>query len=670
MGGKRFMAKNISRRQFLEQAAGCLALVALPKIGLFKAPYLSNHSVSKKVIVLGIDGMDPQLLQHFMARGEMPHFQKLIATGSYSPLGTTMPPQSPVAWASFITGCNPGGHGIFDFIHRDPAQFAPYLSTSRSTGASRSLEIGDYSIPLSGGKVENLRRGPAFWTTLEEKGIPATMFALPANFPVVEGGTTRHISGMGTPDLLGTYGTFTYFTDTQVPNADTFTGGRVVTLNIKNHAAKAMLHGPKNSFHVKGDDTEIEVSISRDPQEKVAKIKIQDHELIMKQGEWSEWIPLKFEFMPMFASVNGMVRFYMQEVHPHIRLYVSPINIDPMDPTLPICNPAGYSRELSQVVGRFYTKGFPEDNKALSHGIFTNDEFFEHSKGVLNESLRVFNYQFSQFNEGLFFFYFSSVDQNSHMLWRLMDPKHPLYDPKASPETKNAVYYFYKQMDKVLSQVMSKVDEHTTLMVMSDHGFAPFTREFNISTWLVENGFMASTAPDLMSRSAFYNYVDWSKTKAYAMGLNGVYLNLAGREKMGAVDIKDADKIITDLIAKLKEVRDPQTGQKIMANVYDARTLYSGPYRSFAPDIILGYHRGYRISDDAALGKFPVGIVNDRKDLWSADHCMDCSEVPGIFITNRPLAAKAPNIWDLAPSILASFGLNAPKEMDGKSIYA
>ena len=664
--------KKISRREFLGQAASCLALMGastLPGKHLFRSPFLKNTSLSKKVIVIGIDGMDPQLLNNFVTRGEMPNFKKMISQQAYSTLGTTMPPQSPVAWASFITGCNPGGHGIFDFIHRDPAKFSPYLSTSRTTGSSESIDIGKYSFPLSGGKVENLRRGPAFWTTLEENGIPATMFAMPANFPVVQEGTSKSISGMGTPDLLGTYGMFTYFTDAEVPGKDKFTGGRVVPLTIVNHSAKAQLHGPKNSFRSVDEDTIVDVSITRDPNEEVARIKIDNHELVMKKGEWSEWLPLTFELLSSFASIHGMVRLYLQEVHPHIRLYVSPINIDPMDPTLPICNPTTYSRELSEVVGRFYTKGFPEDNKALSHGIFTNDEFFVHAKGVLDESLRVFNYQFSNFNDGFFFFYFSSVDQNSHMMWRLMDPRHPLYDPKASPETKNAVYYFYKAMDKVLGQVMSKVDQNTTLFVMSDHGFAPFTREFNISTWLVENGYTAMQDRSLMSRCNFYNYVDWSKTKAYVMGLNGIYLNLEGREKQGSLPLSEAEKVKNDLIAKLKEVRDPKTGQKVMANVYDASKIYSGPYLALAPDIVVGYNRGYRISDGAALGKFPEESLSDRKDLWSADHCMDNSTVPGVLLSNKEIIPSGSNIWDLAPSILSAFGLKAPKEMDGKPIF-
>lgn len=664
--------KKISRREFLGQAALCTAAAGTSSLfgdRLFKAPYLKSPRLSNKVIVLGMDGMDPVLLERFMARGQMPTFEKLRSSGYFSRLATTMPPQSPVAWSSFITGCNPGGHGIFDFIHRDAAQFQPYLSTSRSFGSATTIDLGKWSFPIKGGKVENLRRGPAFWTTLEEHGIPSTVYMAPANFPIVES-AARQVSGMGTPDLLGTYGTFTYFTDTQVPDSENFTGGRVVRVDMSRHSTKTSLGGPKNSFRTDHKDTAAEFTISRDPWEAVARIAVQDKEIILKQGEWSEWIPIKFEFMPLFASVSGIVRFYLQEAHPHFRLYCTPINIDPMEPSLPICSPASYSRELSETIGRFYTQGFPQDTKALSYGIFSDDEFFEQGKIVLGESVRAFENQFDKFQEGMFFFYFSNIDQTSHMMWRMMDSAHPQYVADADPATKESVYYFYRAMDEVLKRVLSKADADTTLILLSDHGFAPFTREINVSTWLVENGYTAVSEPDKLEESVFYDHVDWRKTKAYVMGLNGIYLNLKGREKQGSVAPAEADGLIKEIIAKLKTLTDPATGAPVFADVYDARRIYSGPYLSLAPDIVLGYQRGYRISDEAVLGKFPKEIVRDRKDKWSADHCMDCSLVPGILFSNKRITRPDPGLWDLAPSILQAFGLAAPKEMDGKPVLA
>ncbi len=643
-----------------------LGLSLLPAGNVFPAPNIKNSKISNKVFVLGIDGMDPNLLRQFVARGDMPAFKKFMENNEFHSLRTTMPPQSPVAWSSFITGSNPGVHGIFDFIHRDPHTFEPYLSTSRTYSAKKSIGIGEWTLPLSKGRVDLMRKGTPFWSLLEAHDIPVTLFKLPANFPV-ETGAARAMSGMSTPDLLGSYGTFTFFTDQDIPNADRFTGGRVVKVTINDHVFNSTLDGPPNTMRQDKRPVSIPFTVFRDPSESIVKINIQRHTLLIKQGEWSEWLPLTFELLPHFAALHGMVRIYLQQVHPHMRIYMSPINIDPMDSELPIANPASYSRELSQAIGRFYTQGFPEDTKALSNGILSSEEFLQQSKYVLHERLAAFDVEINRFDEGLFFFYFSSLDQNSHMLLRMMDPSHPLYEPDASPEVKNAVYWFYKKMDAVLQQTLDNMDGDSSLFILSDHGFAPFTREFHLSTWLVENGFTAVTDENRFHHSSYYDYVDWSRTKAFAMGLNSIYINRADREKFGSVETKDVDRITKELITRLDALRDPQTGRRVVVKAYDTRQIYHGEQRGKAPDIVLGYDKNYRISDEAALGGFPDGLFGPRTDKWSADHCMDPRVVPGVFLTNRQTKTNDPAIWDVAPTIIKSFGLEPPA-MDGSSL--
>ncbi|NLF24648.1 MAG: hypothetical protein GX589_03205 [Deltaproteobacteria bacterium] len=477
------------------------------------------------------------------------------------------------------------------------------------------------------------------------------------------------MSGMGTPDLLGTYGTFTYFTDAFVPDADKFTGGRVVKVRPKNNLIRCSLDGPKNSMRTDGRGTTLEFTVRRDPWEASAKIDLQGTELIMTEGEWSEWIPVKYELMPMFAGVSGMVRLYLQQLRPEFRLYVTPINVDPMDPSLPICNPGTYSKELSQAVGRFSTLGFPEDTKALSHGVLSEDEFLEQSRFVLEERLAGYEYQLNNFKEGFFFYYFSSIDQNCHMLWKNMDENHPLYQPNASQETKNAMKYMYQRMDEVLKMALGKLDSRTTLMVMSDHGFAPFYREFNLSTWLVKNGFTALSDPSRMEDMTYFDVVDWSRTKAYAMGINGIYINMQGRDRFGSVHPQQASKVKREIISRLVQEKDPRNGKPVVVNAYDTHKIYSGPFLAVAPDIVLGYQSGYRISDESVLGKFPKELFSDRTDKWAADHCMDPSVVPGVLLSNKEVACPNPAIWDLAPTIINAFGLKVPKEMDGKPIF-
>lgn len=668
--------KKLTRRDFIKTSSVCLGgLAASSLVGrrslaapLVKAPYLKNPKFQKKVIVLGFDGMDPNLVERFVAQGAMPTFKRLIETGKFGKLATTNPPQSPVAWSSFITGTNPGGTGIFDFIHRDPKAFTPYMSTSRSYDPEKSVKLGNWKVPLSSGRVDLMRKGTAFWSILEENGIPATLFQIPANFPITSK-NVKAISGMGTPDLLGSYGTFTYFTDTKEFDRETFYGGRVVKVTPKDHKVETVLTGPENSLRADKSFAKVPISITRDPLEQTMKISIDGHDLIMRQGEWSDWIPLSFELMPLFAGVAGMVRFYAKEIHPNFKLYASPINIDPMDPSMPICSPAGYSRELSQAVGRFYTQGFPADTKSLITGVLSDDEYLTQAKIVFDENLKAFDYQFSKFNDGFFFFYFSCTDQNSHMMWRTMDPSHPLYKPNASPDVKDGLMYFYQRMDEVTKRALTKVDQNTTLLIVSDHGFAPFPREVHLSTWLVENGFTAVNDPDKMATADFYSCVDWKRTKAYALGLNGIYLNLKGREKYGSLDPDKAPKVKQELIAKLSQLRDPKSGQLVCSRVFDGSEIYSGPFVGLAPDIVVGYASGFRISDESVLGKFPTGSVGDRTNPWAADHCMDPAVVPGILLSNKGWDKNDPALWDMAPTILNAFGLPAPEVMEGETIY-
>lgn len=657
-----------NRREFLKQSGKTLAAAVLAE-KIIAAPYLSNSALAKKMIVLGIDGMDPRLLAQFVLRGEMPTFKKLMDAGYWSPLRTTTPPQSPVAWSSFISGTNPGGHGIFDFIHRDPATFAPFLSTSKSYSADKVIKLGDWRIPLKGGHFELLCRGPVFWDHLTDHGVPATLFKLPANFPV-QHSAAKMISGMGTPDLLGSYGTFTLYTDVDIPNAGHFTGGRVVRVDLMDHEVKTILEGPPNSLREGEPHAVIPFRVRHDPSEPVVKIDLQQHQLLLREGEWSEWLPVKFEMMPLISTVNGMVRIYVQQVHPHLSLYFSPINCDPMDATLPISNPENYAKNLSQAIGRFYTQGFPEDTKALSLGVFSDEEFLVQAKLVLQEQLQAYEYELARFSEGFFFFYFSSIDQNSHMMLRTMDPAHNQYNPLASTEVKEAVYYFYRAMDDVLKMALAKAAADSSLLVLSDHGFAPFTREFILSSWLVENGFTVLKNPEGAEKSVYYDAVNWSKTQAYAMGLNGIYVNVAGREKNGSVPPCDAQKIKDEIIARLCREVDPVTNKRPVAAAYDAAKIYSGPYVHLGPDIIVGYESGYRIADEAVLGNFPKGIVRDRLDKWSADHCMAPHVVPGVLLTNEAIVKKDAGLWDLAPTILSKFGISVPAEMEGKSIFS
>jgi len=204
-----------------------------------------------KLIILGIDGMDPQLLRKYMAEGRMPNFASLAKKGSFRELTTSIPPQSPVAWSNLITGMNAGGHGIFDFIHRDPHTLQPYFSASRVGPPKHGIHLGSWIIPLGGGRAEQLRQGKSFWETLDDYGVPNLIFRMPSNFPPVKA-KGQTLSGMGTPDLRGSYGTFSYYTDDPMAAAGGVEGGQIIPVEVKESQVAAKLIGPDNTTRKQG----------------------------------------------------------------------------------------------------------------------------------------------------------------------------------------------------------------------------------------------------------------------------------------------------------------------------------------------------------------------------------------------------------------------------------
>ena len=645
-----------------------LLLIAAAMLSSCRSAPADSHT-DPRLIILGIDGMDPQLLHRFMREGKMRNFAKLEAQGDFRQLTTSIPPQSPVAWSNLITGMNAGGHAIFDFIHRDPKTLGLYFSASRVEGPKHAIRLGSWAIPLGGGSAEQLRKGVAFWQLLDEHAVPNTIFRIPSNFPPVAA-KGKTLSGMGTPDLRGTYGTFSFYTDDPAAAAGAVEGGQIIPVHVENSRVTANLIGPDNSFR-KGSPVAVEpFSVAVDPLESVAKVTVQGQEFVLREGEWSDWIRVEFQLVPFFANVKGMCRFYFKQAHPRFQLYVSPINIDPADPALPISTPSGYSRFLTDEAGEFHTQGIAEDTKAVSDGLLDDDEYLRQARTVLAEHRRIFDAEFPRFNRGVFFFYFSSLDLNSHMFWRLMDPKHPEYDATLAAQNGSAIEDFYEQMDQVLGEVLPRLDDRTTLLVLSDHGFAPYYRSFNLNTWLLDNGYINLKNDTSRNSSEPFANVNWTQTRAYGVGLNGLYINLRGRESNGIVEAGTAaDSLMAEIRAKLLAVQDLKAKQPVITRVDLAGEAYQGSYAREGPDLIVGYNRGYRAGWQTILGAFPTDEIEDNTNPWSGDHCMDYTLVPGVLLSNRKIAAEAPALTDIAPTILAEFGIPKAKGMIGQSVF-
>ena len=610
-----------------------------------------HAETNKRLIVLGIDGMDPEFLErHWDA---LPELDRLRREGEFKRLATTTPPQSPVAWSTFITGTNPGEHGVFDFIHRDPDTLLPVSSMAQASEGGVQLTIGPYVLPVTRGQIRNSRQGTPFWKSLADRGVPVTILRMPTDFPPEEC-EGHSLAGMGTPDLRGTFGTFSFFTtDPQWKNRKV-SGGDVIPVELGNYQTLLRLPGPDNSLRRDNQRTHVDIRVAVDPAESVARFEIGSERVILKQGEWSDWIPVQFGLIPPLATANGMIRIYLKQVRPHFAAYISPVNIDPIDPVMRISEPDSYSSELASAKGRFHTQGMPHATGALRYGVLSREEYLKQSRGVSEQALKLLDYGIDRFRTGLLFFHFFGIDQDSHMLWG---------------DYETELLHTYRMVDDAIGRIREKA-AGATIVIMSDHGFAPFDREVHLNTWLMREKFLALQDPDAPDNEALKN-VDWSRTKAYALGLNGIYVNQQFREREGIVgEGEEYEVLVAGIRKRLLELRDPVSGRPVVHRVAIAREEYRGAMVDGAPDLIVGYYPGYRSSWQTALGAVPSSIIEDNTDEWRGDHCISAEFVPGVLLSNRKSARTHPRLQDLTATIMEEFGAGNMEQLEGRSIYS
>lgn len=670
--------KGIGRRSVLTGSA--LAAGALAASYWIGGGNRVSKTIAKKVIVIGIDGMDPRLCRSMMKDGQLPNLAKMSAEGGFRDLATSMPPQSPVAWASFINGSGPGSHGIFDFIHRHPhEQCAPFFSAAETLPGDGSVEIGDYQLqfdfpPFNHKPPRTVlrRQGVPFWDYLDAKKITSVFYDIPSNYPPSPShyGHHRCVSGMGTPDMLGTYGTYQFFSEDTPTGGLEEGGGKRSKLRFVRNTAKAKLVGPQNSLLKAQTPIAIDFEVHRDRAANAAILEIGGRKIMLNAGQWSRWTQLDFAMsaptpLPQ-QHVSGICRFYLQEVGPNFRLYVTPINIDPSKPAVKLSEPPQFISDISSDLGLFYTTGFQEDHKARSNGVFDDDEFRRQATLVMEERLKLFEYAVQNYEDGLLFFYFSSSDLQSHMFWWNAE-EDPLHPTRTSPEAASRYQYvkdLYRRLDTIIGDLADRYSGKATLFVMSDHGFANFGRQFNVNSWLRDFGYL-----NPQECTSILTDADWTRTRAYGMGINGLYLNLKGRERDGIVEPgEEQEKLTKQLIARLQSVRD-FGGQQVIRKVYRSSEIYSGNATAFAPDLVIGYMRGYRASWETCLGGLTPDVLLDNTSAWSADHCSDALEVPGVLFSNKSLRSSGPSLIDMAPSILEEFGLPTPDTMTGRSVF-
>ena len=620
-----------------------------------------KHARIRKLIFLGLDGLDPRLTERYMAEGKLPNLSRLKELGAYRRLRTTFPSLSPVAWSTFATGVNPAKHNIFDFLNRSLESYVPELSSARVGRPRRVLRLGRWRIPLSRPATELRRKSQPFWKLLGEHDIGCTILRIPITFPP-EKFNGRLLSAMCTPDLRGTQGSFSYFT-TRL-QAATYEGGSRYPLRKVDGRFEGDIEGPENQMLSGGGALRIPFIVTPPNGSDVFTVRMQGESFDLRAGEYSPWIKLNFR-AGLGISVTGIARFLITEVAPEFSMYLTPIQIDPETPALPISHPSFYAAYLAKLFGSFSTLGMAEDTWALNEGVIDEDAFLKQAYLTMAEREQMFDAALEKTRRGVVACVFDTSDRIQHMFYRYLDGR----GGQGNGKHENTIEELYQHMDRLAGKALRHVDDHTVLFVLSDHGFCSFRRGINLNSWLHQNGYLALKEGATVS-DAYFRDVDWSRTRAYTLGLGGLYLNLKGRESEGIVSADaEAQALKRELIEKLSGLPDPESGEVGIRTVYSTSALYKGPYLQEAPDLIVGYNEGYRTSWGAAVGKVTAEVFEDNVKAWSGDHCVDPELVPGVLFCNRPLGSPNPGIEDLAPTALNLFGVQPPQWMEGKSLF-
>ena len=674
-----------------------------------------------RVIVLGFDGVDPALLEKFIHEEKLPHLASLRDSGTYLPLGSTLPPQSPVSWASFATGMNPAKTRIFDFLQRVPGSYYPDFAMVGKgrilllprlyqrflvSAVAGAMVAGAFflllkKIPFSIGaglfffcavllslqwipreipKPLGRREGESFWKIASQHGIPSVLIRVPVTFPPETLPHGRMLSGLGVPDIRKTFGTFSFYTTDVVKAGDTEMGGKIIPVTREGKEIHTYIWGPKNFTQEGEPDIRPELHLVLDEKGKRCTLRFQGQSLTLREGEWSRWAVFRFRLNPLF-QVYGIARFYLIEVSPSLKLYLSPINFHPARVPLnfSLSTPRNFSEELSGELGLFKTLGWAQDTWALNEERLDEKAFLEDLFETEGKIKEILFHELAKPDWRLFVGVFEGTDRVQHMFWRTIDPQHPAYDAREAETFGGVILKSYEEMDKTVGEVIDRfVDSDTILFILSDHGFHSFRKSVNLNTWLVKQGYMKlkgvetvreRNLEDLFGQGEFWPNVDWSHTQAYALGLAGLYINRRGREPEGIVS-GEYEALRTRLIEDLLRLEDPKVGVHPLLKVYRREEAYSGPYLEETPDLLLGFRDGYRISWQTALGGIPKEVFEDNRKKWSGDHCSyDPSVTSGIFLCNRPVAKTRIHIMDIAPTILEIFHVPASPEMDGKSFW-
>jgi predicted AlkP superfamily phosphohydrolase/phosphomutase len=654
---------------FLLLSTGLLTLLALltwpvrALIRLLRRKRRTRPVRIRRAVIVGLDGLDPSVARTLMEAGKLPNFKQLAERGVFNDLATTCPAISPVAWSSFATGVDPSRHGVFDFLTRDLADYSAILTSTEIRPPQRWVNIGRWRLPLGKPSYRLLQRSVPFWRTLGEHGVRTTVLRVPITFPPERFDGTL-LSGMCAPDLLGTQGTYLHLVAGEKGpqgggvSQDDRGSGQTIHINLgEDGRGEASIPGPPHPWRRDGRELSCPVGVKVEIARKKAVLKIAGKHVEINLGQYCDWVEVPFTVAPGIR-LRAICRFLMTSIEP-LRIYGTPLNVDPARPVVPLGHPFTFPIFLAKLIGRYTTLGLAEDTTALNDGVIDEAAFLEQCQLFHQEREAMFFEMLKRHRRGTCICVFDITDRIQHMFTGASS------DGSIAP----AIVELYEQMDEMVGRVQRAVgnDPRDVLLVMSDHGFAPFNHGVNLNTWLHEQGYL-SLEPGHDQCGDYLSGVRWAETQAYAIGLSGIYINLGGREPQGVVAEAEAAALRAKIRAGLLELKEPGTGEPVISEVFDTHERYDGPFLDNAPDLLVGYHRGFRASWVTAKGGSGAEAVEPNTRHWTGDHCMDPRLVPGVLFSSLPLRTEGARIEDVAPTLLELFGIEPPVHMTGRSM--
>ncbi len=621
-----------------------------------------NKPKVKRCIVVGLDGFDPGLAKRFGDEGLMPNFAALAKQGCFRELKTAYPSISPVAWSSYATGVDASRHNIYDFLTRDPCTYMPTLSSADIQTLPKTLNLGFAKVPMGQkASYKSHQKSQPFWKLLGQSNVWSSIVRVPITFPPQKFKNGTLLSGMCVPDIQGTQGSFSFYSTKSRP-AGTHIGGQQYQIRRKGDLVESKLTGPagKDKHPMKCPFT-----AEFDDETRRVTFVVGSDEHTVGYREYTPWMVIPFD------GVQGIARLYVQTWdEENVEIYCTPINIDPGSPAIPISHPFVYSIYLAKLQGPYATLGLAEDTWALNERVVDEEAFLKQAWLIFEERKKQLWDVIEKTKKGFVTVVFDTTDRVSHMFYRYLDPDHPANEGKDVEKYKNTIRDVYKRMDDFLAEIRAKIGEEkdTILMVISDHGFCNFTRGANLNSWLRDEGYLVLKEGN--TSGDWFQNVDWSKTRAFTLGLTGIFINRKGREAQGIVEEgAELEALSAEIKEKLEALTDPKNGKSVVKEAFLTKKLHDGPYADMAPEILVGYEKGFRHSWDCATGAVSEEIFTDNTKSWSGDHCVDPRLVPGVFWCNREVNTEEPNIMDIAPTALDLFGVPIPKYMQGAPLF-